>query len=45
MYAQPKPMQTYILQADMKIIKIKASDLYKKTAKNIYKWNDESLVI
>ena len=35
MHAQP--MQTYILQPDMKIIKIKASDFYEKTATNIYK--------
>ena len=35
MHAQP--MQTYILHPDMKIVKIKASDLYEKTATNIYK--------
>ena len=33
MHAQP--MHTYILHPDMKIIKIKASDLYVKTATNI----------
>ena len=35
MHAQP--MHTYILHPDMKIIKIKASDLYVKTATNIHK--------
>ena len=43
MHAQP--MQTYILHPDMKIIKIKASDLYEKTATNIYKWTRNILVI
>ena len=32
-----QPMQTYILHPDTKIIRIKASDLYEKTATNIYK--------
>ena len=36
MYA--KPMQTYIFHPNMKIIKIKASYLYEKTATKIYKW-------
>ena len=35
MHAQP--MQTHILHPDMKIIKIKESDLYEKTESNIYK--------
>ena len=35
MHAQP--MQTYILHPDMKIIKIKASNIYEKTATKIYK--------
>ena len=35
MHAQP--MHSYILHPDVKIIKIKASDLYEKTATNIYK--------
>ena len=35
MHAQP--MQTYMLHPDMKIIKFKASELYEKTATNIYK--------
>ena len=39
-YAQP--MQTYILHPNMKIIKIKASDLYEKQQKNIH-MNEESL--
>ena len=34
MHAQP--MQTYILHDDMKIIKIKASDLYEKQQQLIY---------
>ena len=29
-YMHAQPMQTYILYPNMKIIKIKASDLYKK---------------
>ena len=38
MRVHAQPMQTYILHPDMKIIKIKARDLYgKKTATNIYK--------